>query len=44
MSERIDVNVDGKAKKQMIERKLADFGPLTTAELKFTRVTKPKVD
>ena len=42
MSERIDVS-RGPHKKNLIERKLADFGPLTTNDLKFTRNTKPQV-
>ena len=43
IAKRIDVNLDGKPKKQLIERKLAEFGPLTTEDLKFTKNTKPKV-
>ena len=42
MSERVDVS-RGPNKKNLIERKLADFGPLTTNDLKFTRNTKPRV-
>ena len=42
LAERLDISFDTKPKKALMERKLADFGPLTTNDLKFTRDTKPQ--